>query len=262
MISQVNFHPVLRWRSELGPKVCPYQNRFAPARWFFLLRLREAICAARPSNSGHALEVGCWEGFFLPTLLLNYSRVTAIDNDGCSLVERTPKWWTTLQAARDLCLQESRNVERLSLLKANGTELPFRDGSFDAVFCLDTLPFVPSTERLALIKEIQRVLGPGCPAVFTLPVELGPGLLLREGLRGILGTWRDNYTVGELIRALFGCPGQVAMRSERTSLIGYDYRLDEHLIRSRFVLEKRKFLPSNFFGWISPTVLLCCYAEK
>ena len=262
MISQADFHPVLHWRSKLGPSVCPYQNPFAPARWFFLLRLREAIRAARSSYSGHALEIGCWEGFFLPTLLLNYSRVTAVDNDSCSLVERTPEWWTTLQAARELCLQERGNLHGLSLLKASGTELPFQDGSFDAVFCLDTLPFVPSIQRLTLINEMRRVLRPGCPAIFTLPIELGAGLLLREVLRTILGTWRDKYTLVELVRALFGNPAQIAMRSGRTSLIGYDYRSDEHLIRAKFALKKRKFLPSNSFRWISPTVLLCCRAEK
>jgi SAM-dependent methyltransferase len=262
MTAKVNVHPVPQWQSELGPQVCPYQNSFAPARWFFWLRLREAVRAAKPDNSGHALEIGCWEGFFLPTLLSHYTRVTAVDDDSCSLVERMPSRWTILQTARELCRCESLKVDGLALLKANAIHLPFRNASFDAVYCVDTLPFVPSAEKETLIGEIQRVLRPDCPVVFTLPIELGPGLLLREGLRRVLGTWRDNYTIGDLFRATLGYPGQIAMRSARTNLIGYDYRLDERLIRSAFTLKKHKFLPLNYFRWISPTVLLCGNAKR
>jgi SAM-dependent methyltransferase len=262
MNTKAKVHPVLQWQSDLGPRGCPYQNPFAPARWFFWLRLREAVRAADSPNLGHALEIGCWEGFFLPTLLLHYARVTAIDDDSCSLVERIPQRWTTLQAARELCVRERENIDGLSLLKANAINLPFRNASFDAVFCMDTLPFVPSNEKAVLVSEIRRVLRPGCPAVFTLPIELGPGLLLREALRGILGTWRDNYSVHELFRATLGNPVKIDARSDRTSLIGYDYRLDERLILSAFSLKKRKFLPSNFFRWMSPTVLLCCRTER
>ncbi len=119
MTSRTGFHPVQKRRSQLGPRVCPYENGFAPARWFFSCRLREAIRAARPSCSGRVLEIGCWEGFFLPTLLLNYSRVAAIDNDSGSLVERTPERWTTLQSARDLCLRENVYFGRMWVLKAS-----------------------------------------------------------------------------------------------------------------------------------------------
>jgi SAM-dependent methyltransferase len=258
----LKIQPVSKWRSELGPRVCAYQNSFAPARWFFWLRFREAVHAAGPAIAGHALEIGCWEGFFLPTLLLHYDRVTAVDDDSSSLIERTPRWWTTMQTARELCRCECGSVDRLSLIKANAANLPFPDSSFDAVFCMDTLPFVPSDAKPKLLSEIHRVLRPGCPVVFTLPIELGPGLLLREVLRGISGTWQDNYTVRELSRAVLGRPGQVAARSEQTSLIGYDYRMDERRICSGFTVKKRKYLPSNFFRWISPTVLYCCQVDK
>ena len=256
------FRPVQRWRSELGPRVCPYQNPFAPARWFFSLRLREAIRAVGPPASGRALEIGCWEGFFLPTLLLNYARVAAVDNDSASLVERTPARWTILQAARDLCVREIGDSCRLFVLKADAVELPFRNGSFHAAFCLDTLPFVMPHKRGILVAEMRRVLRPGSPVIFALPIELGAGLLLREVLRKLSGTWRDGYTWREIRQALFGKPAAIAERSGPTNLIEYDYRRDERLIRSEFVLRQRKFLPCNTFRWISPTILLSCTVPK
>jgi len=260
MRPRVEFHPIKKWRSELGPRVCPYQNSFAPARWFFSLRLREAMRAAGPMFFGRALEIGCWEGFFLPTLLRNFARVAAVDNDSSSLVERTPRRWTILQAARELCLREGSDCRRLYLLKGDASRLPFQNGSFDAAFCLDTLAYIPADERRNLIAELRRVLRAGSPAIFTLPIELGAGLLVREILRKLSGTWRDGYTWREMASALFGKQPLIANRSGPMNLIGYDYRTDERLIRSEFVMEQRRFLPCRALRWISPTVLLACRA--
>lgn len=76
------------------------------------------------------LDVGCWEGHFLPSLLANYSIVCALDNDTASLMDRVSGTWTILQTARDLCVAEGFEPRRLFLAKADGTELPFRAGSY------------------------------------------------------------------------------------------------------------------------------------
>jgi SAM-dependent methyltransferase len=51
--------------------------------------------------------------------------------------------------------------------------LPFRDGSFDAVMCVDSMNHFPN--RLDVLREWHRVLAPGRRAVFTDPVVVsGP----------------------------------------------------------------------------------------
>ncbi len=51
---------------------------------------------------------------------------------------------------------------------ASGTQLPFREGSFKAVICLDTLEHIPRIDRPAVVLELIRVASTrviiGCPA--------------------------------------------------------------------------------------------------
>ena len=42
-------------------------------------------------------------------------------------------------------------------VQADGSRLPFADGSFDLVACLDTLEHVPKQRRLAIAEELRRV---------------------------------------------------------------------------------------------------------
>jgi len=231
------------------------------ARWFFYQRFSKAMEAAGALPDGCVLDVGCWEGHFLPSLLENYSTVYALDNDAASLTDRVPGKWTTLQTARDLCIAEGFQPHRLLLAKADGAELPFRDGSFDAVFCLDTLPFVPHGSQDRLIAELRRVLKAGGTAVITLPVEMGPSLLLRQLMRLCSGAWLDDYSPWELFSALFYAPRPATRRQGPANLIGYDYRQDEDVIRKHFMIQRRKFLPNNIFAWFSPTILLAGKAK-
>jgi len=256
MKAALHVHRVRRWRSPLGPQYCPYENALRAGRWFFYRRFQEALRAAGAAPDARVLEVGCWQGHFLPSLLANYAEVWAIDNDSASLIPQVRDRWTTLQTAQDLCAMEGAQLRRLFLAKADGAALPFGSGSFDVVFCLDTLPFVPLPRRPSLIAEVQRVLQRGGTAVFMLPVEMGPALLIREIMRRRSGAWRDDYRRSELIRALVYKPRPEGKGSSLMNLIGYDYRPDEALIRQQFRIRRRCFLPSDLLKWLSPTLLL------
>jgi len=77
----------------------------------------------------------------------------------------------------------------------DATKIPFRDGRFDAVSCIDVLEHVPQDEKV--LREISRVLQPGGKFVFSVP--------LNQGLYGksdeYLGHMR-RYDVKELQRSL------------------------------------------------------------
>jgi len=258
MRAAVQVHRARLWRSPLGPQYCPYENAFRAGRWFFYHRYREALRAAGAAPDARALDVGCWTGHFLPSLLSRYAGVWAVDNDSGSLIPQVRDRWTTLQLARDLCATEGCPLLRLFLAKADGAALPFRSCSFGAVFCLDTLPFVPVPNRPAVVAEVQRVLGRDGIAVFTLPVEMGPALLLREFMRRSSGAWVDGYRWSALLRAFAGAPRPAVDGPAQMNLIGYDYRPDEASIRQHFRIRQRRFLPSRLLKWLSPTLLLAC----
>ncbi len=67
---------------------------------------------------------------------------------------------------------------RFKMADANST-LPFFDGSFDALLCIDSMNHFP--KRLETLKEWRRVLKPGARAVFTDPVTI-TGLVTNEEL--------------------------------------------------------------------------------
>jgi len=57
-------------------------------------------------------------------------------------------------------IEEARSIEpELDWRVGNAMALPFVDGSFDLVLCQEMLQFVP--DRLAALREVQRVLSPG-----------------------------------------------------------------------------------------------------
>lgn len=54
-------------------------------------------------------------------------------------------------------------------ISANELPLPFKDGEFDLVTCLETLEHLDDATLEATLNEISRVLAPGGMAVFTTP---------------------------------------------------------------------------------------------
>lgn len=250
---------VLRWKSPLGPAACPYDTPLALARWFFYFRFEKAIELSEIRPGATALEIGCWEGHFLPSLADRCSRVVALDDDSASLIDRLAgNCFTTLQSARSLCLAEGVALDHVALTRARSEELPCRSGAFDAVFCLDTLPFVRAESIEAVLREIVRVLKPRGRVVFSLPVEIGPAVAVRETLRWLTGRWRDGYRLAEFARAIFQIPKSRAVNSEPRNLAGYDYRRDRRAIDAQFKICRTRFLPSNLLSFVAPTVLFLC----
>jgi SAM-dependent methyltransferase len=123
-------------------------------RFFRLLRL---------DASDHVLDIGSGSGG--PALFLAREvgcRVTGIDVDAAGL--RTA-----------MGLLETAGVgDRVEFQWADACErLPFEDGSFDAVLCMDAICHMPGRARV--VAEWLRVLRPGGRVLFTDPVVLvGP----------------------------------------------------------------------------------------
>jgi SAM-dependent methyltransferase len=57
----------------------------------------------------------------------------------------------------------------LRQVEGSATALPFADGSFDAVLCLEMLEHLPEADREPAVREMLRVLRPGGRLVATFP---------------------------------------------------------------------------------------------
>ena len=91
---------------------------------------------------GDVLEIGCGSGLMFRHYARG-ARVTAVEPDG-----------SFLRLARN-------QAAGVALVRANGEDLPFPDGRFDAAVLAMVLCSVRSVEQV--LREVRRVLKPGAP---------------------------------------------------------------------------------------------------
>jgi SAM-dependent methyltransferase len=96
------------------------------------------------------LEIGCGTGLDLVRFARAGARVTGVDIA-----------FKALELARGYCGVAGVTA---TLLEADGTRLPFADGSFDLVYCHGVLPF--AADPAGIVAQAHRVLRPGGSAIF------------------------------------------------------------------------------------------------
>lgn len=133
-----------------------------------------------------ALDLGCAQG------ILGY------------FARKRGGFW--VHADEDLSnLRTARSILERGLVQLTGESLPFRDGSFSLVLCLDYLEHIDGDDRA--LTEISRVLRPGGGFIAVTP-HTGRFFLLHK-LRAALGLRledfghkREGYSIPELTAKL------------------------------------------------------------
>jgi SAM-dependent methyltransferase len=226
---------VVRWPVPLDETISPFNNKWRWVRRLSYMRFQTALDLVRMHEKPvRVLDFGCWAGHLLPSLLRTFDEVWGVDDDSASTVETIPGQWTILQTARRLCESELGSTSGLGLTKATGSSLPFKDGYFDVVFCLDTLAHIRSSARPQIIRELTRVTKPEGQWIFSLPVETGPVFVLKGTARILTGKKSDPRTKG------------------------YDYRADLQLLRSAFRSTELAFFPFKLLGSFNPGLVVDC----
>jgi ubiquinone/menaquinone biosynthesis C-methylase UbiE len=146
----------------------------------FLRRVDEAAASIHPTS---VLDVGCGEGVVTERLArdLAPTKVLGVDADESHL---KAEW-------------DSRTAANLSFATGSAYDLPFEDGSFDLVCCIEVLEHL-ERPRDAL-AEMSRVAG----RALLLSVPNEPG-------------WRISHLLaGRNVRALGNTPGHINHWSKR-----------------------------------------------
>lgn len=120
------------------------------------------------------LDLGCAGGFMAEALAQRGARVTGIDP-----ATEAIKAARTHAATVDLCISYDVGV---------GEQLPYEDGSFDAIVCVDVLEHVEDLEKVLL--EVARVLVPGGVFLFDTinrnPLAKVATITVAEDILGLL----------------------------------------------------------------------------
>ena len=180
----------LWWRK--NPSACPYSQRFwveAPHPIISRDRLRSVL---RPRVGERILEVGVGTGY--------YSLDLAEWVGGAGTIELFDLQREMLDHVAERAGE--RGLGNLVATQGDATDLPYEDGSMDAVVLTAVLGEIP--DREAAVAEISRVLRPGGRLVvgelFGDPHFTTPGQVERLGVAAGLvleersGPWIASFT--------------------------------------------------------------------
>jgi ubiquinone/menaquinone biosynthesis C-methylase UbiE len=137
----------LWWRK--NPSACPYAQRFwveAPHPLITRSRLREVL---GPVRDERLLEIGPGTGYYTLDLA-----EWAGPNGAVEIID-------IQQEMLDHAMRRAaeRGLSNVSPTRGDATNLPYDDGSFDAVVLITVLGEIPDGD--AALREIARVLRPG-----------------------------------------------------------------------------------------------------
>ena len=144
-----------------------YGTDFGQSSWVTGEEYRRFFQLLGLTSTDHVLDVGCGSGG--PALFLAREvgcPVTGVDINEAGIC-------AGLALAREAAMQDRVHFQRADVCE----RLPFSDGSFDAIVCMDVMCHLPDRRRL--FDEWHRVLRPGGRVLYTDPVVV-TGLVSKE----------------------------------------------------------------------------------
>ena len=137
---------------------------------------------------------------------------------------------TQNQRNRQLC-EEQGLADKVSVLHGNFEALPFEAGSFDVVWCQDSL--LHSGNRGLVLQEVKRVLKPGGQWIFTDPMQAD------DCPRGVLEPVLSRIHLSTMGSFGFYDKAHAELGFEKVSIDDLSEQLPRHYGRVRKDLESR-----------------------
>jgi SAM-dependent methyltransferase len=159
-----------------------------------------------PEDTTRLLDVGCNTGDLLSECRLHHPdmRLAGIDINQSSIEKA------------------KRKLPDAEIRQGYGFQLPFADGGFQCVTCIEVIEHVPQEFRPQLISEIQRVLVPGGRLVLRCP---------HDGIFSWLDAQNFRFRFPRLYKALLGGGNRDAYYEEaKEELVWHHHFTREELI--------------------------------
>jgi 2-polyprenyl-3-methyl-5-hydroxy-6-metoxy-1,4-benzoquinol methylase len=211
-------------------------------------RYRRAVEAATELNPESLLDYGGGDGYFVVEL--------------CRKAAQPPKRVVLYEPAASMADLAERGIADVPghinvMVVRDPRELAAE--SFDAITCLGVLEHLPLVERYAFYDTVGRTLRANGRCVIDVPVEVGPGLLIKHLARRLLKGRTPEVTAGELIGRMGGAAVFDPARFDPTVHdwihfhAGFDYRILAKELASRFQVVRSfgtpfMFLPPILFN--------------
>jgi 2-polyprenyl-3-methyl-5-hydroxy-6-metoxy-1,4-benzoquinol methylase len=124
---------------------------------------------------------------------------------------------------------------------------------FDKVACLEVLEHLEASKLNTAVDNIVAAVRPGGLILISVPIEIGPSVVLKTVVRAAVHAPHANTTLANTISSAFGRTGQIVRRAEDgfiASHMGFDWRALRERLRRRGLHEIR--LIFSPFGPLGP----------
>ena len=122
------------------------------------------------------------------------------------------------------------------------------DASLDIITSLEVCEHLDDEAMARFMRFIEEKLKPDGNALVTVPIMIGPALLMKELSRMVLFRRRSDTASAELWRAAFLNVPPTRAENITVSHRGYDWRVTHRILSEKFRCEKLMFSPLPFIG--------------
>lgn len=226
------------------------RNPFALIRWSHHARFNKALRLAAAFKGQRVLDFGCGDATFLALLADSPNSPAAavgaeIEN---GVVESNRKRFASRGTLSFVLQSELTNPEHI--------------GHYDALTCMEVFEHVENQD--AYLDLFLKLLRPGGSLLISVPVEIGPAVVLKQAARQIAG-WMgaphypgvSPYTWGELTRSV--CAGSTQhigrpLHHDPDGFAsychkGFNWKVLRRKIGSRFEITS---IAASPMGWLPP----------
>ena len=210
------------------------------ARFAHKARMRRSMQLVEPFLTGSAtlLDYGCGQGRFLSEL------APETDGQAVTLLGYDPYQSAQFDGYR---------------IVSDPDEIAPR--SVDVVTSLEVCEHLTDPETEEFVDFTVKVMSPGARLLVTVPIMLGPTLLVKELSRSVLFRRGTDYSTADLLKGtFFGTPGQRA-EDIKISHRGYDWRVTLNRLSKTFSLEHQEFSPLPFNHWLGQSQVIMVFRK-
>lgn len=231
----------------------------ALVRWTHGARYAKGVELVRRMRPRSVLDYGCGDGTFAAMIADLVPQVVAVDRNATQLAE---------------CQRINGHIPtlRVSLID----DLP-RDVTYDAVFCTEVLEHLLDADLEVALANLHRLASRDGHVIVSVPIEIGPMVLAKHGIRRMLGHYRvgeyhftETYSLPDLLKMTFA---NADTRSERPVYgdadgqyhphKGFNWKTLRARMESRFTIERSTFSPLPWsHGLASSQVWFVCRPKK
>jgi 2-polyprenyl-3-methyl-5-hydroxy-6-metoxy-1,4-benzoquinol methylase len=220
-----------------------FDRRNPIARFAHRTRMRKSKMLVAPYLTGSAtmVDYGCGQGRFLGELAVDIKQ----SQPGVSLLGYDP-----YMSAKFEGYQVVSNIDEIA------------PESVDVVTSLEVCEHLSDDETQAFIDFVVKVMKPTGKLLVTVPIEIGPVLLVKELSRSVLHRRRPQMPFSELIKGTFLCVPPTRAEDRLSFHTGYDWRATEDMLLEKFDCDDVEFSPFPYRSWWGQSQVMMTFSKR